>query len=115
MKASPITKHISAEQLILLHIYKKKSQATTIEELQKELELPRTSIVDHLRLLEQDSLLNKSKIGRVWHYYPIPEIAERILKALTELKSAYIYALHQIRELELKKLKEEKEVLEKER
>lgn len=107
MKASIITKHLSVEQRILLYIYNKKSQPTTIEELQKELDLPRTTIVDHLKLLEQDNLISKDKNGKIWNYYPIPQISEKIFTALSQLKSAYVYALTQIRENELKNLKEE--------
>ena len=112
MKASIISKHLSVEQQELLFIYNKKSEPTTIEELQGELKLPRTTIVDHLKLLEKDNFILKEKKGKILNYYPVPEIAEKILSALSQLKSAYIYTLRQMRENELKSLKEEQKNLE---
>ena len=70
MKASTISKHLSVEQQELLFIYNKKSEPTTIEELQEELKLPRTTIVDHLKLLEKDNFI----LYILWVLYTIYNI-----------------------------------------
>lgn len=109
-----LKEHMSIEQLILLKIYSKKAIPTTIEELQNEINIPRTSLVEHLRLLKRDSFIIEERDGKskILKFYPVPEIAEKLYKALSNLSSAYVYALDHIRRVELKDIEEFKKDLE---
>ena len=110
MKDNIILKHFNVEQQILLFVYNK-NEPLTIEELIKELKLPRTTIVDNLKILEKDYLISKGKKGKLLNYSTVEGISDKLLPALNQLKSAYISALRQSRENELKILKEEQKNL----
>lgn len=103
---------LSVAQLILLHIYNKTSnESTTIEELQDVLKLPRSTIVDHIKMLENDGLIDRSKDGRTWELFkPKENYANEMKNSLNMLKEAYVHALgyiHQRRLKEVEDLKKE--------
>ena len=98
-----IKEHLSMEQLILFNIYEEK-KPKTIEQLQG-LGIPRTTLVEHLRLLQRDGLITESKSGRTLIYFAVPEIADRMKEALEKLNNTYAYALRFIQQRRLKELK----------
>lgn len=99
---------LSVSQLILLHVYNKKNnETTTIEELKEVLNLPRSTIIDHLRLLENDALVIRDKEGRTWELYkPNEEYAKEMEKSLNLLKQAYVHALGYIHQRRLREVEE---------
>lgn len=99
-----LKEHISTEQLILMEIYEKEGPVT-IEELQKTLSIPRTTIVEHLRLLDREGLIEKRKNGKTLEYYRIKEIADKMKEALGRLNDTYVHALGYIQQKRLKQMK----------
>ena len=99
---------LSVSQLILLHIYNKQNNmATTIEELEETLNLPRSTIVDHIKFLENDGLILRTKDGRVWELFkPREDYAEEMKESLNMLKEAYGHALGYIHQRRLKEVEE---------
>lgn len=103
----PIVKNrMSIEQQLLYAIYKKTGKSTTIEELVKELNVPRSTIVFHLQSLTRDRLVTFEKEGKEKKFYPVPEVHEEVYKGLAAMRSAFVTALTQIRKKELKELQE---------
>lgn len=101
--------YLSIGLLIMDYIYNKQSP-TTIEELKMQLKMPRSTIVEHLKMLERDGLIERDKEGRILQYLPVKEISDRMKEAFLELKGAYLFALTHIQEKRLKKLKSTKGV-----
>lgn len=101
--------HMSVEQLILLEVYKKKGKPTTIDELINELNLPRTTLAEHIGALERDGFFRVEKEGRIKKFFPVPEVHEKIMTSLAQLRSMYVYALDNIHKRELKQLEQIKE------
>jgi len=109
---------LSISQLILLHIYgKKNKETTTIDELKDSIKLPRSTIIDHLKILENDGLISKSKERRTWELFKPNEkyAADEMEKSLNMLKEAYVHALGFIHHRRLKEVEELKKVTEKEK
>jgi len=104
-----LKEHMSIEQLILMEVYKKKGKATTIEDLIDQLNIPRTTIADHLNSLERDGFLKVEKKDRIKKFYPVPEVHEKVMNSLAQLRSMYVYALDSIRKKELKQLEKMKD------
>ncbi len=104
--------HLSIEQLILLEVYKKEKEPTTIDELVRSINAPRTTLVEHLNLLARDGFLTIGKEGRVKQYWPREEIREEFSNALSRLTAAYVSALDKIRSQELKELKKHSKTIE---
>lgn len=104
---------LSVSQLILLYVYGKQSdQSTTIDELTEVLKLPRSTIIDHLKLLENDGLLLREKEGRTWELFkPQQKYAEEMQHSLNMLKQAYVHALGYISQRRLKEVEELKNAL----
>lgn len=98
--------HMTVQQSILLYVYEK-NDYVTIEEISKELEIPRSTASDHLEFLKKDGLLELKKDGREKRYHPVVEIRDKIKIALSNLKQAYVYALGHIRQKQLKEMKKE--------
>ena len=96
--------HMSLEQQILFFVYKKKGQPTKIEELRKELNIPRSTIVLHLSTLERDGLISLAKEGKEKLYFSVSDVHEEIFRGLATLHSAYVTALTAIRKKELKEM-----------
>jgi len=99
---------LSIAQLILLYIYNKKNnESTTIEELQKDLGVPRSTVIDHLKILENDGLIHKEKDGRVWELFkPKEKYVEEMQESLNMLKEAYVHALGYIHQRRLKEVED---------
>lgn len=109
MASSILKERLSKEQLILGIIYGKKAGIpTTIEEIVKELGIPRTTVMLHLNALEDTGLIEKDKKNKTIQYFPIREISQQIRDALDRLQSAYATALTFIHEKKLKELQEDK-------
>ena len=106
---------LSIAQLILTHIYSKNyEQETTIDELKEALGLPRSTIIDHLKLLENDGLIERSKDGRTWEFFkPKQEYAKEMEQSLSMLKEAYVHALGYISQRRLKEVEEMKKAQQK--
>ena len=56
--------YVTIDQLILLNLGKDGKTYKTIDELAKELDVPRTTLVDHLNKLENDGLITIKKYNR---------------------------------------------------
>ncbi len=108
MSRNILKNHLSIEQLILMEVYKRENEPTTIDELISAVKAPRTTVVEHLNLLEREGLLSVSKTGRVKNYWPEKEVQEHFNNAFSSLTAAYIFALDKIRTNELKELKKAK-------
>ncbi len=106
--AKIVDDYIGLDNLIMLEIYRKDNKPVTIKDLIKTLNLPRSTIVDHLRFLERDGLILVKKEDREKIYRGVPEIADRIEESLKQLNEAYVYALGYIRQKQLKELKNQK-------
>ena len=64
MAKNILQEHLSKEQLILNEIYQKRlDEPTTIEELKEKLQLPRTTIVEHLNGLEDAGFIAGQNIA----------------------------------------------------
>src|SRR3989344_2138864 len=99
---------LSISQLILLYIYSKKDdKGTTIEELTDNLNLPRSTVVDHLKFLENDGLVVRAKEGRVWEMFkPQQKYANEMEDSLNALKEAYVHALGYVSQRRLREVEE---------
>jgi DNA-binding MarR family transcriptional regulator len=100
--------YMSVNQLILIEIYAKKDTSITIEELQKKIEIPRSTLVDHIESLKKDGFIIMRKEGRIKRFYPVPEISDKIFNSLQTLRLAYVNALGFIREKQLKEIEKVK-------
>lgn len=103
--AGVLENYMSIEQQILLFIYESEGKPVTIEELQEQLHMPRSTVVDHLNALERDGFLEMRKEGRKKQYFQVAEISVHVKEALNKLNDAYVYALGFIQQRRLRQLK----------
>ncbi len=107
MAKNVLNERLSKEQLILNEIYKKKvDEPTIIDELKKNLEVPRTTLTLHLNALEEAGLIRKEKSDKTIQYFQIPEISQKMRDALERLQSAYAFALTFVTQKRLKELED---------
>ncbi len=96
--------HMSLEQQLLYYIYKKGSKPTKIEEVKKDLGVPRSTIVLHLHALERDGLVSVEKNGKEKLFFPVQEVHKEVFDGLAALHNAYVTALTTIRKREIREM-----------
>jgi Mn-dependent DtxR family transcriptional regulator len=95
---SEATDHLTKEQLVLMYICRKKTnERVTSEVIEAEFHLPRSTTHDILMKLETFGLIKSKKEGKTKIYFADERFAQRILTALTDLQSAYAFALECIK------------------
>jgi predicted transcriptional regulator len=98
--------YMKKEQLVLMHICRKKAnEKVTSETIENEVNLPRSSAHDILMKLETFGLIKSKKEGKTKIYFADERFAQRLLTALADLQSAYAFALECIKSDIRKKVK----------
>jgi len=98
--------HLTREQIILGYICRRKAnEKVTSEVIEANLNLPRSTTHDILMKLETFGLIKSKKEGKTKIYFADERFAQRILVALTNLQSAYAFALECIKSDIRKKVK----------
>ena len=81
--------YVTIDQLILLNLGRDTRKSKTIDDLRKELDIARTTLVDHLNKLENDGLITIRKSDREKRIYPVPNISEKLVSIIEDFIKNY--------------------------
>lgn len=81
--------YITIDQLILLNLGRNSKKSQTIDKLRKDLEIPRSTLVDHLNKLENDGLILIRRQNKEKEIFPVPEVSEKVIELIEDFVIAY--------------------------